>query len=158
MFRLLCLTICLFSITTLVAQEKHTASQVSAQKRNQWIKEQSAKLKKIKPTTTTEKAALNENEVTDGIRLTVDINDKGYLVTKDSGWIYFITHSAHKNPQVGDITLAIDHNKNIFMNEGHVCGGYISFGAVNFKEVTSVNDFFQYFTSDEKNGGWKKVK
>jgi hypothetical protein len=157
MFRLVFIAVGIFFAAILFAQEKHTALQVSIPKRNQWIKEQSAMLKKFKPTAATEKAVINENEVTNGINLSVDINYKGYLVTKDSGWIYFITHSAHNNPKVGDITLAIDNSKNIFMNEGHVCGGYVSFRALNFKEINSVSDFFQYFNCGDKNGEWKKV-
>jgi hypothetical protein len=157
MFRLVFIAFGIFCTATLFAQEKHTASQVSIPKRNQWIKEKSAMLKKFKPNAVIAKAVISENEVTNGINLSVDINDKGYLVTKDSGWIYFITHSAHNNPKVGDITLAIDNSKNIFINEGHVCGGYASFRALNFKEVNSVSDFFQYFNSEEKNGQWKKV-
>jgi hypothetical protein len=144
----------------LFAQEKHAASQVSAKKRNKWMKEQSVKLNNFQPIATTEKAEIRENELMDGsgTRLSVEIRNKGYLVTKDNGWIYFVAHSAHENPKVGDITLAIDHNKNIFMYTGHVCGGYISFGSEHLKEINNVHDFFQYFTTDEKNDGWKKVK
>ena len=149
MFRLVFIAFGIFCTATLFAQEKHTASQVSIPKRNQWIKEKSAMLKKFKPNAVIAKAVISENEVTNGINLSVDINDKGYLVTKDSGWIYFITHSAHNNPKVGDITLAIDNSKNIFINEGHVCGGYASFRALNFKEVNSVSDFFQYFNKQK---------
>lgn len=144
---------CLF----VVAQTDEGIAKFSEEKRNQWIKKKTTELIKIKPETILQKAMLQENEHTDGIILSVEINGKNILHTKDGGWIYFEAHSAHDNSKVGDITIAIDNKKRIFINEGHVCGGYIYFDAMHFKEIPSADSFFKHFNYNSENGNWKQV-
>ncbi len=140
------------------AQADEGIAKFSEEKRNQWIKEKTSELKKIKPETVFQKATLQENEHVDGIILSVEVKGKNILYTGDDGWIYFETHSAHDNSDIGDITIAIDSKKRIFINEGHVCGGYIYFDAMHFKEIPSADSFFKHFNYDSEKGNWKRVK
>lgn len=132
---------------------------VDQQKRNQWIKSNVRQLKKLKHEKCTKSI---EPRVVEGD----DYHHKSYRLVNYSGcisfpngdWIHLISSSMHDNPEIGDITLAIDQNLRIFANEGHVCGGIINFYISSDSEINSSQAFFELFASDCDDCRWKLLE
>ena len=80
----------------------------------------------------------------------------GCILLAGESWIYLLSNSVYENPEIGDITLAIDSHGNEYYNEGHVCGGTIRFyhRSQTPLELTETIQFFEYFTSDTDQEGW----
>ena len=80
----------------------------------------------------------------------------GCILIPGESWIYLLSHSVYENPEIGDITLAIDSHGNEYYNEGHVCGGTIRFyhRSETPLELTGTIQFFENFTSDTDQEGW----
>ena len=80
----------------------------------------------------------------------------GCILLAGESWIYLLSNSVYENPEIGDITLAIDSHGNEYYNEGHVCGGTIRFyhRSQTPLELTETIQFFENFTSDTDQEGW----
>lgn len=80
----------------------------------------------------------------------------GCILFPGESWIYLLSNSFYENPEIGDITLAIDSHGNEYYNEGHVCGGTIRFyhRSQTPLELTETIQFFENFTSDTDQEGW----
>lgn len=89
----------------------------------EWINATANELLNINPDISYKKAAVKATETDNGVRLSVRIMKEGGWINLPKGnWIYIVTTSAHNNPEIGDISLAIDNRKNIYFNAVHVCG------------------------------------
>ena len=84
----------------------------------------------------------------------------GCILIPGESWIYLLSHSVYENPEIGDITLAIDSHGNEYYNEGHMCGGTIRFyhRSQTALELSETIQFFEHFTSDTDQEGWVIVK
>jgi hypothetical protein len=147
-----CLLVC-----SLPAQ--HTdLSRIDPEKRKEWINAICQQLQKIKPETIPGSLPVEQKAFEDYFRLSVRVNKEGLIVLPCKNWIYIISSSAHEDPETGDISLAIDHKKKIFMNEGHVCGGIIHFETDKIRELKTSREFFKHFVSDTDEEGWKRIR
>jgi len=52
----------------------------------------------------------------------------------------------------------MDNRKNLYYNEGHVCGGIIHFETTRLKELKTSKEFFTNFVSDTDGMIWKRIK
>jgi hypothetical protein len=86
------------------------------------------------------------------------LKDPGMIRISGKEWIYMIPSSSHDNPEVGDITLAMDRKERFYINEGHICGGIIHFQSLRKIDLKTSRQFFKYFTSDTDSLPWKKIK
>jgi hypothetical protein len=62
--------------------------------------------------------------------------------------MYFLIHSGHEQESIGDLTLAIDIQGRLYLNEGHVCGGLIHFYSNEKGSLETVNNFIHSMKSD----------
>lgn len=62
--------------------------------------------------------------------------------------LFFLVHSGHEQESIGDLTLAIDQQGRLYLNEGHVCGGLIHFYSNEKGSLETVNNFILYMKSD----------
>jgi hypothetical protein len=86
-------------------------------------------------------------------------NDKPYkLVFSDGSFLVFTCHSVYDSPEIGDITIAVNEKNIVYKNEGHICGGMISFVTFQNKEVTTSHDFIRNFKSDTDFKSWIILK
>lgn len=84
----------------------------------------------------------------------VRLNGKGKLMLENDQWIAMKSHSSHDSKDIGDITVAIENTGRIYISEGHICGGLISFAFVG-KEIRYDTDFFfNHFKSDTESAPW----
>jgi hypothetical protein len=131
-------------------------NRIDAEKRAASIEQMILDLKKISPDETTESLIFKEIKLENGSKYSIRLIEKGFLRLSNTDWIYFLSSSSHKNPEVGDITLAIDSKGIIFQNNGHVCGGIIHFETYKTGIPESSDAFFEYYESDTDGIRWEK--
>lgn len=85
------------------------------------------------------------------------VKGEGFIVFENGDWIYFIPHSSHENEEIGDVTLAKDSQGNFYFNEGHICGGVISFYASDRNLKLDSYTFFNSFYSESDNKVWSRM-
>ena len=54
--------------------------------------------------------------------------NSGLIRFSNAGWVFIVSHSSHAEEfdptdKVGDISIAIDNEGNLYKNAAHVCGG-----------------------------------
>jgi len=86
------------------------------------------------------------------------IRGNGLIRCENGGWIYLLTHSAHEDPVVGDVTIAITGKGEVYINFSHICGASQNFRSSERKLPSSPGDFFNRFVSDIDGMGWEKHK
>jgi hypothetical protein len=131
------------------AHEKNPAQ------RQQWIKAGGAVLKAKEPGDC--RSSLDQGVVDfDGYRMISYTlrSEEGCITFPNGDWLYLLAHSAHRSEAIGDITLAIDHHGRLYRNEGHICGGAITFFTDEQASIGSVADFVRYCKSDTDDQSW----
>lgn len=84
----------------------------------------------------------------------LDVENISKLIFEDGSYLIFNSQSVYNDREIGDITLAINENNLVYMNDGHVCGGLINFIDLNKNKIKSSHDFIRYFKSETENKGW----
>ena len=154
---LLLILIVLTAVSTSVAQHTDTSA-ISVVKRDQWIHEKTQELRKFRPDTTIATVIFQNQVLEDWHKLSCRVMKSGIIRLDDGSWIYITTTSGHENKEIGDVSMAVDHKKNIYKNFGHVCGGIIHFETTQLSALKKPADFFRYFVSDTDSAAWEKVK
>jgi hypothetical protein len=143
----------------MIAFAQHTnESLIVQEKRNGWIQLVATDLMNIIPDSAKQVTSVTALETENEIRFSVRIQKEARIDLPGGNWIYIITNSSHDDPEIGDVSVAIDNTKKLFYNEGHVCGGIINFETTKLKKLNSGREFFKYFISDTDNMNWKKIK
>ncbi len=99
---------------------------------------------------------LDHRQLGDVPLLSIRVKGEGIFNVNDKEWIYFLSNSNHKNPGVGDITIAINQKGKAWYNHGHVCGGIIHFATKQISELKHSKEFFKYFVSDTDYEVWER--
>ena len=81
---------------------------------------------------------------------------EGLIDMRTNGWVFIRLKSAHDQPAVGDVMLAIDHQGLIYENSDHVCGQVAHFESVEKMAASDPEDFFARFHSDISHQKWIK--
>lgn len=126
---------------------QHISTNINENIRKQWIREASAFLKTVKPEPPAMEIAVFDLTHFEKNQLKCSIRMHTYLRINDRDWIYFIVQSAHSNPDVGDVILAIDQDGVIYSCEAHVCSGSTSVRSDDLIQPVSSEDFFARFHS-----------
>lgn len=149
----------IFCLFILKISAQHTDPyQIVPEKRDSFIQTAIIHLKQFTSDTIIQQLLLEEVSFEDYFRLKVRINGTGLLILPAKNRIYFSTSSSHDNPETGDITLALDQSGNIYQNNGHVCGGIISFETGDISKLRNSRQFFRYFVSDTDGEGWYRIR
>jgi hypothetical protein len=123
--------------------------------RQQWIKAGGAVLKAKEPGDC--RSSLDQRVVDfEGYRMISYTlrSEEGCITFPNGDWLYLLAHSTHRSEAIGDITLAIDHHGRLYRNEGHICGGVITFFTDEQASIGSVADFVRYCKSDTDDQSW----
>lgn len=134
--------------------QSHDKIDVDIVKRENKIAEIIQGLKSFQPSQNTDFIELKHFNQDNYIKTSIRLIDSGTLRLSNGEWIHFVSISSHYNKEVGDATLAIDNTGNIYINDGHVCGGIIHFENYNAKELQTSLQFFQNFVSDTDKKKW----
>jgi hypothetical protein len=141
---------------------KELNSAINFEKREQWYKSALEELISEKTICTYENIRIQEYIAEEFLYYKKYIKlskDKPYkLVFSDGSFLVFTCHSVYDSPEIGDITIAVNEKNIVYKNEGHICGGMISFVTFQNKEVTTSHDFIRNFKSDTDFKSWIILK
>ena len=145
----------LFCVATVYGQHSDPST-IDLEKRALWIDQAMMEMLKINPDTVSN---ILEPEITDlgeaYYSLSYRLKKPGIIRFSKKDWIYLMPSSSHDDPEVGDITLAMNKKKKFFINEGHICGGIIHFMTTSRITASSSDQFFENFVSDTDSMPWK---
>ena len=152
------LLVMMFPLFTITVAQHSGESKISVKKRDAWIRETTIELRQFSPDSLTPRIMLDFASYENWQKLSCRVTKNGIIKLNNGDWIYIRTNSSHENEEIGDISMAIDNNKDVFKNEGHVCGGIINFETNLFSELKTTSDFFKYFVSDTDSATWEKIR
>jgi peptide methionine sulfoxide reductase MsrA len=141
---------------------KKMNSRINFEKREKWIAGVTQNLAgkkdaKIYETILLQEYTSEENQYYKKyIKLSKDRASK--LVFSDGSFLVFTCHSVYDSPEIGDVTVAVNEKNIAYKNDGHVCGGIISFVELQNKAVHTSHDFIRNFKSDTDNKSWIILK
>ena len=75
----------------------------------------------------------------------------------DSSHVSICVHSAHQDPEIGDVCIGKTSENVYFVNYGHVCGGLINFERMALSIPNDSLDFFNSFVSDTDGHTWLRI-
>lgn len=131
---------------------------VDEAKRTEWLEQMISKLRDVKPDTCSAIVQPKITEVDDYYRLSYRFTAPGCIRFENGESVFITLNSSHDNPEIGDVSMAVDNRSRVFVNFGHVCGGIIHFIIEQKIEIHSVDDFFQYTISDTDSKSWKLLE
>ncbi len=144
-------------ISSVCSGQHNDETKIDKNLQAEWIKSASKELLKFKPDPSGEKVIPLINSAPGYEKISYRICGKGYIVADNQDWIYIVCSSSHDNEKIGDISIAVDNKKRIFINNGHICGGMIHFESNGQLKLTSSDHFFQSFHEDSYDTAWKKI-
>lgn len=131
---------------------------VKTSAKSQWLDSAATRVSKIQSVNESSKVFPVQVTSFEGFyKREYQIRGEGFVVFENGDWIYFVTHSSHENEEVGDITLGKDNQGNFYLNEGHICGGSISFYTSDSTLTLNSYTFFNNFFSDSDNKVWSRI-
>lgn len=131
---------------------------IDEEKRNKWIQEAAEKLKSTKNVDNYQQLVMNELTHEDFYQASYRLIDSGMIKFDDGSYLKLKSTSTHSMAEIGDITLAVDRHGDVYINQGHICGGIIHFNT-HQKDVARTDvDFLKYFQSDTDDEQWLYYK
>jgi len=141
-----------------LAAAQHVSTNINKAVRLQWIQGAAAFLKTVKPEPPVKQVEIHDLKHFERDQLACTLSAQCYIRINETNWIFFILHSAHSNPEVGDLILAIDQNGELYHSDAHVCGGTSSLRTHDLVMPISSTDFFARFLSrGSGDGRWTKL-
>lgn len=101
------------------------------------------------------KLMMNELIHEDFYKASYRLLEKGVINFKDGGYLKLMSTSAHSIAEIGDITLAVNEIGEVFVNQGHICGGVIHFETHDRGKTHAALDFLNSFQSDTDDESWQ---
>lgn len=126
--------------------------------RRAWKDSAFSELKLFQPEMAEEHASFTEKYIENMRILSIRVQGNVFVPVGRRNWIYMFSVSSHDSPQTGDMTLAIDQQKRIYLNEGHVCGGIIHFETSKLRSIKRSRQFFRHFVSDVDQVAWIRIQ
>jgi hypothetical protein len=147
------LAVCLSTV-----HAQHISTNISAVVQHAWVTNATAQLRTKKPGDGGTQTPIFDLKHFELNQLGCKISHNTYLLIGEDNWIYFTLHSAHDNPLVGDIVLAVDQDGNIYQSNAHVCFGTSGFRSEGLEVPVSSKDFFaRFYSNDPDKHRWEKL-
>lgn len=126
--------------------------------RNTWITNAAAYLKTVKLEPPAKSVEIYDLKHFERNQLACSLTVECFVQINSTNWIIFLLHSAHSNPEVGDIILAMDQHGDFYHCDAHVCSGSASLRSDDLVMPISSADFFARFRSrGSDDGRWTKL-
>jgi hypothetical protein len=127
---------------------------VDEHKRNDWIRSAADMLRDTKNSDIDHVLVMNELVHEDYYQASYRLIDKGLIKFEDGSYLKLMSTSTHTHKDIGDITLAVNQQGDVYINQGHICGRIIHFNT-NQKELALTSaTFLKNFTSDTDDEPW----
>jgi hypothetical protein len=131
---------------------------INDEKRLDWIVASEAKLEHCINNKNLQVIESREIVLEDYYQHSYRLIEEGYVEFSDGSCLCMITNSSHRDPYVGDLTLAMDREGRMYINQGHICGEIIHFIIEEKLEIKSSEEFLRYFVSDTDDSGWLRYE
>jgi hypothetical protein len=66
--------------------------------------------------------------------------------------------SAHQTKDIGDITIALNEKGEVYINQGHICGGIIHFKTHKRGLTKTSSSFLKHYNSDTDDESWMEYR
>jgi len=131
----------------------HPAEADAPMNRAQWKSETIQQLQNFQPAESTTLAEIHISKTSKTLRY--ELEQAGLIRLGTNGWVYIKMHSAdnEQNPEIGDISLAIDHTGSLYQNDGHVCGG-ITLKSSTGNTFKSIDELLEVRIMNQS---WRKI-
>ncbi len=136
----------------------HSSVKVIENKRIIWVNNMIDSINIISDSEEIEISIPTITDIQDSKMISYRIYQKGKIVFPDGKFIVLVLHSAHGDPEIGDVALAVQKDGFVYINFGHVCGEMVHFVNYSTEIPVSAIDFFKSFISDTDDEKWKKWK
>lgn len=163
----ICTAVLIFLVLALCIKAEEPRGTPATKEREAAIAKAIDSIRKFKPTEDTPRALKDEFTLKEMNKKVIQYgvmsnSGTGLIEFDNNEWIYIATHSWHLDDKIGDVSVAIDNKGNIYLNEGHVCGG-INFVPSKFNVApnedipapASVKEFIDNYVSWIDGKPWK---
>jgi hypothetical protein len=127
---------------------------VDQEKRTEWISK-AVDILKHKNDIDFPQLSMNELIHEDFYQASYRLIEKGIINFNDGSYVKLMSTSAHAISEIGDITLAVDEQGSVYINQGHICGRIIHFNTHQKGLALSAETFLKNFTSDTDDEPWQ---
>ena len=134
----------------------HRSLNINIQKRKLWIQAASEKVSDLENTKILDVISPVLIDIPDFKQLSYRIHKKGKIRFSNGDIIAVHLHSAHEDPEIGDVVVAFANDGAQYLNEGHVCGGMIHMIRQSAIIPSNKEEFFEQFFSDTDDEKWLK--
>ncbi|MBM4163450.1 MAG: hypothetical protein FJ222_03290 [Lentisphaerae bacterium] len=87
--------------------------------------------------------------------LCCEINGRGLLNLGTNDWVWIVSHSAHDDPNIGDVSIGVCQGGRLYKNEAHVCGKQLRLVSTNGLALpASSEQFFRLFLDEIDDKPW----
>jgi len=125
-------------------------------KRKEWLLQTQAKMLEFSLEAPVARLTAQFDKFETNTRITYQVGKEGVIYFADNDWIYIVSSNSHDQPEVGDLTVAMDQDHNFYLNRGHVCGGQARYFCDDLKEITTSATFFSSFKEDIDMQTWTR--
>jgi hypothetical protein len=128
--------------------------EVNIKKRDIWINETINHLKSMCTTANFEVISKQELIHEDFYQMSFRLIENGKIIFQDGSYLHLVSTSAHTTKDIGDVTLAINKDGDVYINQGHICGGIIHFKTHKKDMSNTAVSFLENFKSDTDDEPW----
>jgi hypothetical protein len=127
---------------------------VNERKRNKWVQVTATKLRDTKNSDNYQELVINEVSHEDYYKASYRLIGTGMIKFEDGSYLKLMSSSTHTNKKIGDITLAVNEQGDVYINQGHICGSIIHFETIQRNLPKTALEFLTNFTSDTDSEPW----
>ena len=135
----------------------HLSTSIDKKKQDTWINQKKTWMLDSLEVATLEYADPNIIDIPDLQKVSYKIKTCQNLQMINKEIITICVHSAHNDPDVGDVCMGKTSKNIFFVNFGHVCGGLINFESFSLSLPLDSIEFFNNFVSDTDGQGWVRI-
>lgn len=129
---------------------------VNKEKQNVWIRNTVDSLISTKLDENFDILSHHLTELDEYKMISYRVNKSGKLLFHGGEYCIIYVHSAHEDPEIGDVSVALTMDGIIYINFGHVCGGIIHFVHMSTDIPKKPAEFFDVFSSDTDDEKWNR--
>lgn len=133
-------------------------NEVNIKKRDQWISETLNLMNTADSGANAEVLSMQELIHEDFYQMSFRLINNGKIIFQDGSFLHLVSTSAHASKDIGDVTLAVNEDGDVYINQGHICAGIIHFKSHKKDAAPTAGDFLKNFKSDTDDESWLLYK
>ncbi len=135
----------------------HVSTSIDKKKQETWIKQRIKWMQDSLHIDSLEFVEPNIIDIPDLQKISYKLKDCQNIRVANAENITICVHSAHQDPDIGDVCIGMTGETIFYVNDGHVCGGLINFERMALTIPSDLMDFFNSFVSDTDGHTWLPI-